>query len=200
MGQPKSLKNNGPEGQTGRRPEGLPKERTPARQLLRPTSSTGALASGTSCLRADYPIGRPGPKTLLRTPTPRLRPETRRKPAYRSSPTGTASTDWSHPTGDSRSEGTRGERRKQRTKSKHGTRTIPCTPTGTVLHNRPDTNSMGGTDICVYSIVGADIYVYSIVGAVGAPVRQKGPHMPLGIDSGHQDSPCMVHMVGLLIY
>ena len=52
-------------------------------------------------------------------------------------------------------------------------------PAGTVLHNRPDTSSMGGTDICVYSIVGANIYVYSIVGTIGAPIRQKGPHMPL---------------------
>ena len=51
-----------------------------------------------------------------------------------------------------------------------------------MLHNRPDTNSVGGTNICVYSIVGADIYVYSIVGAIGAPVWQKGPHVPLGID------------------
>ena len=200
MGRPKSLKNNGLEGQTDRRPKGLPKERTPARQLLQPTSPTGALASDASRLRVDSPIGRPGPKTLLPTLTPHLRPETRRKPAYRSSPTGTASTDWSHPTGDSRSEGTRGERRKQRTKSKYGTRTIPCTPVRIVLHNRPNTSSMGGSDSCVYSIVGADIYVYSIVGTIGAPVRQKGPHMPLGIDSGHQDSPYLVHVVGLLIY
>ena len=33
--------------------------------------------------------------------------------------------------------------------------TIPCTPVGIVLHNRPDTNSFVGADICVYSIVGA---------------------------------------------
>ena len=59
---------------------------------------------------------------------------------------------------------------------------------------------MGGTDICVYSIVGTDIYVYSIIGAVGAPIRQKGPHMPLGIGSGHQDLPYLVHVVGLPIY
>ena len=111
-----------------------------------------------------------------------------------------ASTDWSHPTGDSYSEGTRGERRKQRTKSKHGTGTIPYIPAETVLHNRPNTSSMGGFDICAYSIVGADIYVYSIVGVVGAPIRQKAPHMPLGIDSGHQDSPYLVHVVGVLIY
>ena len=39
--------------------------------------------------------------------------------------------------------------------SNHGTGTIPCTPAGTVFHNRPDTNSIVGTDICVYSIVGA---------------------------------------------
>ena len=49
--------------------------------------------------------------------------------------------------------------------SNHGTGTIPCTPTGTVLHNHPDTNS----------IVGADICVYSIVGAVGLPYGKKPP-------------------------
>ena len=64
------------------------------------------------------------------------------------------------------------------------------TPAGTVLHDRPDTNS----------IVGADICVYSIVGAVGLPYGKKDPHVPLGIDSGHQDSPYLVHVVGLLTY
>ena len=102
---------------------------------------------------------------LLPTPTPCLRSETHRKPAYHSSPIGTASTNWSHPTGDSHSEGTRGERRKQRTKSKHGTGTIPCTPVGTVLHDRRNTSS----------IIGADICVYSIVGAVGLPYDKKPP-------------------------
>ena len=42
-----------------------------------------------------------------------------------------------------------------------------------MLHNCPDTNN----------IVGVDIYPYSIVGAVETPVRQKAPHMPLGINS-----------------
>ena len=42
-----------------------PKEKTPARQLLWPTSPTGALASGTSRLRAVSPIERPGPKHCL---------------------------------------------------------------------------------------------------------------------------------------
>ena len=200
MGRPENIKHNGPEGQSGCRSEGLPK----GTNTCSLTSSAHLSDQSTRFERQPPPGGlsdrKTWPKMLLPTSTPRLRPGTRRKPAYRSCPTGTASTDWSHPTGDSRSEGTRGEWRKQRTKSRHGTRTILCTPTGTVLHNRPDTNSMGGTDICDYSIVGADIYVYSIVGAVGAPIRQKAPHMPLGIDSGHQDSPYLVHMVGLLIY
>ena len=39
-------------------------------------------------------------------------------------------------------------------KSNHDTRTIPYMPAGIVLHNRPDTNSIVGADICVYSIVG----------------------------------------------
>ena len=49
---------------------------------------------------------------------------------------------------------------------------MPRTPAGTVLYNRPNTNS----------IVGADIYLYSVVGAVKLPYG-KAPHMPLGIDS-----------------
>ena len=41
--------------------------------------------------------------------------------------------------------------------------TIPYTPAETVLHNRPDINS----------VVGADIYPYSIVGAIGLPYGKK---------------------------
>ena len=175
MGRPEKSKKQRAGG-TDRSPTRRSTEKTNARS----TTSSAHLSDRSARLgRWPPPGGLPDrkawPKTLLPTPTPRLRPETRRKPAYRSSPTGTASTDWSHPTGDSHSEGTRGERRKQRTKSKYGTRTIPCTAAGIVLHNRPNTNSMGGTDICVYSIVGADIYVYSIIGVVGALIRQKGP-------------------------
>ena len=123
-------------GRIDRSPIGRSTKRTNARS----TTSSAHLSDRSARLGRRPPPGglsdrKAWPKTLLPTPTPRLRPETRRKPAYRSSPTGTASTDWSHPTGDSRSEGTRGKRRKQRTKSKHGTRTIPCTPAGTVLHN-----------------------------------------------------------------
>ena len=43
-----------------------PKERVPVHQLLRPTSPTEALASGTSHLQAVSPIGRPGPKRCFR--------------------------------------------------------------------------------------------------------------------------------------
>ena len=157
MGRPKKSKKQWA-GVIDRSPTGRSTERTNACS----TTSSAHLSDRSARLGRRPPSGglsdrKAWPKTLLPTLTPRLRPETRRKPAYRSSPTGTASTDWSHPTGDSRSEGTRGERKKQHTKSKHGTRTIPCTPAGTVLHNRPDTNSMGGTDICVYSIIGTDI-------------------------------------------
>ena len=42
--------------------EVYPKGQAPALQLLRPTSPTGALASGTSRLQVVSPIGRPGPK------------------------------------------------------------------------------------------------------------------------------------------
>ena len=63
-------------------------------------------------------------------------------------------------------------------------------PTGTVLLNRPDTNSIVGVDICVYSIVGA----------IGLPYGKKPPHIPLDIDSGRQGSPYLVHGVGLLTH
>ena len=155
MGRPRSLKHNGPKGQSGRRPEDLPK-RTSARS----STSLAHLSDRSTRFGHQPPLGglsdrKSWPKMLLPTPTPRLRPGTHRKPAYRSSLTGTARTNWGHPTGDAHSEGTRGERRRQRTKSNHDTRTIPCTPTEIVLHDRPDTNSIVGANICVYSIVGA---------------------------------------------
>ena len=50
--------------------------------------------------------------------------------------------------------------------------TISCTPTGTVLYNHPNTNS----------IIGADIFLYSIVGALKLPYG-NAPHVPLGINS-----------------
>ena len=50
--------------------------------------------------------------------------------------------------------------------------TIPCTPAGTVLYNRPDINS----------VVSADIFLYSIVGAVNSHTVRL-PHMPLGTNS-----------------
>ena len=149
MGWPKSLKHNRPEGQSGRRSEGLPKKQAPARQLLRPTSPTGALASDISRLRAVSPIGRPGPKRCFL-----LRPHVSDRGPVGSLLTALLRLARLGPTGGARSEGTRGERRRQRTKSNHDTGTIPCMPAGTVLLNRPDTNSIVGADICVYSIVG----------------------------------------------
>ena len=186
MGRPKSLKHNGPEGQSGRRPEGLP-ERTSARS----SASSAHLSDRSTRFRHQPPPGglsdrKAWPKTLLPTPTPRLRPGTRRKPACRSSPTGSARVDWGHPTRDARSEETRGEWRRQRTKSNHDIGTIPCTPAETVLHDRSDTSSIVGTDICVYSIAGV----------VGLPYGKRPP-MPLGIDRGRQDPPYLVHVVGL---
>ena len=171
MGRPKSLENNGPGGQSDRRPGGLPE-----RANTRSSTSSAHLSNRSTRFGHQLPPSglsyqKAWPKMLLPTPTPRLRPGTRRKPAYRSSPTGAARADWSHSTGDARSEGTRGERRRQRTKSNHDTGTIPCTPAGTVLLNRLDTNS----------IVGADICVYSIVGAVGLSYGKKPPHA-----SGHR--------------
>ena len=128
MGRPKKSKKQRAGG-TGQSPTRRSTERTNARS----TTSSAHLSDRSARLGHRPPPGglsdrKAWPKTLLPTPTPRLRPKTRRKPAYRSSPTGTTSTDWSHPTGGSCSEGTGGERRKQCTKSKHGNRTIPCTP------------------------------------------------------------------------
>ena len=45
-------------------------------------------------------------------------------------------------------------------------------PYGTVLYNRPTTNS----------IVGTNVYLYSIVGA-GQNTHMVRPHVPLGINS-----------------
>ena len=174
MGRPKSLRHDGPEGQSGRRPKGLPKNRRSLVNLsgppLRPEHSLRAPATSGQSLRPE----RPGPehRFLLR---PRISDRgPHREAAYHSSPTGAARADWGHPTEDARSEGTRGKRRRQCTKSNHDTGTISCTPAGTVLLNRHDTNSIVGTDICVYSIVGA----------IGLPYGKKAPHIPLGIDSG----------------
>ena len=115
MNRPKSLKNNGPEGQPGRRPEGLPK-RTSARS----STSSAHLSNWSTRFRHQPPPSglsdqKAWPKMLLPTPTPRLRLGTRRRPAYRSSLTSAARADWGHLTGDVHSEGTRGEQRRQRT-------------------------------------------------------------------------------------
>ena len=93
-------KNNRPEGRSNHRPEGLAEEEQ--RPLV---GYFGPPLQPERSLRLQPPPDglsdrKAWPKTLLPTPTPRLRPGTRRKPAYRSSPTGTASTDWSHPIGD----------------------------------------------------------------------------------------------------
>ena len=163
MGQPKSLKHNEPEGQSNRQPEGLPK-RTSAR-----SSTSLAHLSNRSTRFGHQPLSdglsnqKAWPKMLLPTSTPRLRPGTRRKLACRSSLTGTARADWGHPTGDARSERTRGEPRRQRTSQTTIPGTIPCTPTRTVLHNRPNTNSIVGADIYVHLTFYSDIN--SIVGA-----------------------------------
>ena len=67
MGRPKRSKKQRAGG-TDRSPTGRSTKRTNPtgaerlRQLLWPTSPTGALASGVGRLRADSPIGRPGPK------------------------------------------------------------------------------------------------------------------------------------------
>ena len=69
-------------------------------------------------------------------------------------------------------QGMDGESKARRTSQTMIPGTIPCTPTGTVLCNRLDTNS----------VVGADIFPYSIMGAINSHTVRL-PHMPLGIDS-----------------
>ena len=99
MDRPKSLKHNGPEGQSGHQPEGLPK-RTSARSS---TSSAHLSDRSTRFGHQPPPIGlsdrKAWPKMLLPPPTPRLRLGTCRDPTHRSSPTGALRADWSHPTG-----------------------------------------------------------------------------------------------------
>ena len=66
--------------------------------------------------------------------------------------------DWGHPLRRDQ-----GQTEKAAHESNRGIGTIPYTPVGTVLDNRPDTNS----------IVGADIWPYSIVGAIKLPYGKK---------------------------
>jgi len=134
----------------------------PARQLIRPTSPTGALASDSSRLRTASPIGR-----LAQSATSDSDPASptggHRNPAHRSSPTGAARTDWAIRLGTpARKEpGANEESNPGRVSQTTIPGTIPCTPAGTVLCNHPDTNN----------IVGADISLCSIVGDAKTPIR-----------------------------
>ena len=133
---------------------------------LRPTSPTGALTSVSSRLRTVSPTGRPS-KALPLTPTPRLRPgyaKTLLAALLRLAqpePTGT------NRPGTPAQKGPENERKKQgkALKSNHDTRDHTLSPAGTVLCNHPDTNS----------IVGADIFLYSIVGVVNSHIVRP-PH------------------------
>ena len=139
-----------------------PRRATPARRLLQPTYPTGALDSGSSRLRTASPIGRPAPSPTSDTDPASLRLglvgtllTTLLRPAH-SEPTGAIRP------GAPRSEGTRRrvEKGKARlTSQNHYTR--DHTLHGTVLCSHPDTNS----------IVGVDISLYSIVGVAKTPIR-----------------------------
>ena len=77
-------------------------------------------------------------------------------------------TDWGRPLG--RDQEMCGESRARCTSQTMIPGTIPCTHAGTVLCNRPDTNSIVGADISLYSIVGAGnshtaLDIDSVVGA-----------------------------------
>ena len=161
MGQPKGLEQQAkravqsPTGRSGRRGT------APARRLLRPTSPTGALALTLAA------TGRPlQSKGLAQNTTfdsdPASPTGDRRNPAHRSSSTSALRVDWSHPTRDACSVGTRrcAEKSKARlTSQNHCTR--DHTLHRTVLYSHPNTNS----------IVDADISLYSIVGAAKTPTR-----------------------------
>ena len=137
----------------------------PARQLLWPTYLTGALDSGSNSLRTASPIGRPAP-----SPTSDSDPASLRPGYVRTLLVALLRLAQPKPIGAIRpgtparkGPGANGAGSAQ--SQNHDTGTITCTLAGTVLLNRPNTNS----------IVGADIYVYSIVGAIGLPYGKKPP-------------------------
>ena len=81
-------------------------------------------------------------------------------------------------------------------KSNHDTRDRTLSPAGTVLGNRPNTNSIVGADISLYSIVGAMnshtvrpptcLWASTVLWASGFTIPSahgETPHMPLGINS-----------------
>ena len=174
MGRPEGLKIR-QDGRTIRSPIGrsVQKNERPIINFFGPPP-TEALASGTSCLWVVSSIGRPGPKRCFL-----LRPHDSGRGPIGSLRIALLRLARPRPTGGIRpgmparkGPGANGER------SALSQTTIPGpypTPAKTVLHDCPD----------ISSIVGADICVYSICRRRWTPVRQKAPHMPLGIGSGH---------------
>ena len=179
MGQPKSLKHNGPEGQSGRRLEGLPK-----RTSSHSSASSARLSDRSTRFRHQpSPSGlsnrKAWPKTRLPTPTPRpglvgtlltalLRPA-------HSDPTGAIRP------GAPRSEGTRRRAEKGKawlTRQNHCTR--DHTLYKTVLCSHPNTKYCRGR----YGKPPACLWTKIAVWAPGFAVpgeHSAAPHMPLGI-------------------
>ena len=160
MGRPK-YRNDGPEGRSNHRPEGLAKEER------RPLSDSGPLSDRSAHFGLHPASGhslRPEglAKALLPTLTPRLRPGTQK-------PCSLLFFDWHN---QSRLGPTDRGSKVRRTSQTSIPGTIPCTPVEIVLCNLPDTNN----------VVDADIFPYSIVGAINSHMVRL-PHMPLGIDS-----------------
>ena len=150
-------KNNRPEEQSSHRPEGLTEEeRRPLVDYFGPPlRSERSLRTPAA---SGWPLRSEGlTQALLPTPTPRLRPgftETLLTALLRlARPEPTGPSDRGRPLG--RNQGTNGESKSGRTSQTMIPGTIPCTPAGTVLCNRPDTNNIIGADISLYSIVGA---------------------------------------------
>ena len=132
-----------------------PKRNSAAHRLLRPTPPIGAFDSTPAA--TGWPLQSEGlPQNTTSNSDPASLTEDHRNPAHRSSPIGALRVDWSHPTGDARSVGTR--RRAEKSKARL-TSQNHCirdhTLHGTVLCRHPNTNSIVGTDISLYSIVGA---------------------------------------------
>ena len=145
------------------------------RNGARSSTTLAHLSDRSACFRLQPPSDslsdrKAWPKALLPTPTPHRRPGgtetllTALLRLARSEPTGAI-----RPGTLARKEpGANGESKLGRISQTMISGTIPCTPAGTVLCNRPNTNS----------IVGADIYLYSVVGAVNShmlrPPRASG--------------------------
>ena len=156
MGRPKYL-NDRLEGRSNHQLEGLTKKErhllSNSGPPLRPERSLWSQA----CLQMASLTERPR-KSTTSDSDPTSPTGVRKNPAHCSSSTSATRADWDQPTRDAplrKDQGTNRESKARRISQTTIPGTIPCTPTGIVLCNHPDTNNVVGTDIFLYSIVGA---------------------------------------------